>query len=205
MSDLVKKYFDINGEKLQKLETFVRLLLDWNQKINLISRQDEQNIWIHHILHSLAIAKAINLDGAKVIDVGTGGGLPGIPLAIMFDKANFTLIDSIGKKILAVQDIIKKLDLHNVQAFQANSKQVKDKFDFVTARAVTDFRKFYKLTKHLLKKGNEFELANGILYLKGGDFRQEIAVFGARVQIFDLSQWFDLDFFETKKLIHLAF
>ena len=123
----------------------------------------------------------------------------------MFEQANFTLIDSIGKKISAVQDIIKKLELTNVQAFQANSKQVKDKFDFVTARAVTDFRKFYKLTKHLLQKGNKFELPNGILYLKGGDFRQEIAVFGSRVKVFDLNQWFDLPFFETKKLIHLSF
>ena len=204
MVEVIRKYFDINSQKSKKLELYVQLLLEWNKKINLISRQDEQNVWIHHILHSLAIAKATNLNGAKIIDVGTGGGLPGIPLAIMFEKADFTLIDSIGKKITAVQNITKQLNLTNVQAFQANSKQVKDKFDFVTARAVTDFRKFYKLTKHLLRKGNKFDLSNGILYLKGGEFEAEVAIFFFFLKIFELKEWFDEPFFATKKLIHLT-
>ena len=205
MIKIVEKYFTLTQEQKRLLTQYVDLLLDWNRKINLISRQDEQNVWVRHILHSLAIAKAVNLNGAKVIDVGTGGGLPGIPLAIMFEQGQFTLIDSIGKKIAAVQDIIRQLNLANVTAFQANSKQVKDKFDFVTARAVSDFRKFYKLTRHLLRKGERFDLPNGILYLKGGDFSQEIAIFGDRITVFDLSQWFDLPFFETKKLIYLRF
>ncbi len=205
MIEIVEKYFTLTQEQKRLLTQYVDLLLDWNRKINLISRQDEQNVWVRHILHSLSIAKAVNLNGAKVIDVGTGGGLPGIPLAIMFEQGQFTLIDSIGKKIAAVQDIIRQLKLPNVVAFQANSKQVKDKFDFVTARAVTDFRRFYKLTRHLLQKGERFSLPNGILYLKGGDFSQEIAIFGDRITVFDLSQWFDLPFFETKKLIHLKF
>ena len=205
MIEIVEKYFPLTQEQKRLLTLYVDLLLDWNRKINLISRQDEQNVWVRHILHSLAIAKAVDLNGAKVIDVGTGGGLPGIPLAIMFEQGQFTLIDSIGKKIAAVQDIIRQLNLANVTAFQANSKQVKDKFDFVTARAVSDFRKFYKLTRHLLRKGERFDLPNGILYLKGGDFSQEIAIFGDRITVFDLSQWFDLPFFETKKLIHLRF
>lgn len=205
MIKIVEKYFTLTQEQKRLLTQYVDLLLDWNRKINLISRQDEQNVWVRHILHSLAIAKAVNLNGAKVVDVGTGGGLPGIPLAIMFEQGQFTLIDSIGKKIAAVQDIIRQLNLANVTAFQANSKQVKDKFDFVTARAVSDFRKFYKLTRHLLRKGERFDLPNGILYLKGGDFSQEIAIFGDRITVFDLSQWFDLPFFETKKLIYLRF
>ncbi len=205
MIKIVEKYFTLTQEQKRLLTQYVDLLLDWNRKINLISRQDEQNVWVRHILHSLAIAKAVNLNGAKVIDVGTGGGLPGIPLAIMFEQGQFTLIDSIGKKIAAVQDIIRQLNLANVTAFQANSKQLKDKFDFVTARAVSDFRKFYKLTRHLLRKGERFDLPNGILYLKGGDFSQEIAIFGDRITVFDLSQWFDLPFFETKKLIYLRF
>ncbi len=205
MIEIIEKYFTLTQKQKRLLTQYVQLLLDWNRKINLISRQDEQNVWVHHILHSLSIAKAANLNGAKVIDVGTGGGLPGIPLTIMFEQAQFTLIDSIGKKIAAVQDIIRQLDLPNVRAFQAHSKQVKDKFDFVTARAVADFRKFYKLTRHLLRKGEQFDQPNGILYLKGGDFSQEIAIFGQRVKVFDLSQWFDLPFFETKKLIYLKF
>ncbi len=205
MIEIIEKYFTLTQKQKRLLTQYVQLLLDWNRKINLISRQDEQNVWVHHILHSLSIAKAVNLNGAKVIDVGTGGGLPGIPLSIMFEQAQFTLIDSIGKKIAAVQNIIRQLDLPNVRAFQAHSKQVKDKFDFVTARAVADFRKFYKLTRHLLRKGEQFDQPNGILYLKGGDFSQEIAIFGQRVKVFDLSQWFDLPFFETKKLIYLKF
>ncbi len=206
MIEIVTKYFSLSTRQQELLRRYADLLLQWNSKINLVSRQDEQNIWERHILHSLSIAKVANFGKASIIDVGTGGGLPGLPLAIMFPGSRFTLIDSIGKKINALQAIIDRLELDNVRALHANSKQVTEKFDFVTARAVTDFRKFYKLTRHLLRKGSEAaNIANGILYLKGGDFDEEIAPFGQRVKVYEISQWFDEPFFETKKIIYLQY
>lgn len=203
--ELIKKYFTLTPTQEDLLIKFADLVLEWNKKINLISRKDIDFLWERHILHSLAIAKVIDLKTAHVIDVGSGGGFPGIPLAIMFPDADFTLIDTIAKKITALEGIIDDLALENVRAIRSHSKDVKDKFDFVTARAVADFRKFYKQTKHLVRKGQITSLPNGILYLKGGDFRQEIAPFGKRVKIFDIQDFFTETFFETKKVIYLGF
>ncbi len=203
--ELIKKYFSLTPTQKNLLIKFAELLLEWNNKINLISRQDTGFIWERHILHSLAIAKILDLKTAHVIDVGSGGGFPGIPLAIMFPNADFTLIDTIAKKVTALQGIIDELGLDNAKALRTHSKNVTGKFDFVTARAVADFRKFYKQTKHLVRKGQITSLPNGILYLKGGDFQQEIAPFGKRARIFDIQEFFEEPFFETKKVIYLSF
>ncbi len=203
--ELIKKYFDITSKQQELLLKFADLLQEWNKKINLISRKDMDFLWERHILHSLAIAKIIDLKNAKVIDVGSGGGLPGLPLAILFPQAYFTLIDTIAKKINALESIVDSLGLENVKTLRTNSKDVTQKFDFVIARAVADFRKFYKLTRHLVRKGQVTSLPNGILYLKGGDFRQEIAPFAPRAKVYEIKDFFTQPFFETKKIIYMSF
>ncbi len=203
MDNIIRKYFNLSPKQEELLNKYVQLLLDWNRKINLISRQDQANVWEHHILHSLSIAKFFDLSQKRIIDVGTGGGLPGIPLAIMFPNAQFTLIDSIEKKTMALSNICQLLSLNNVSVKRINAKECHEKFDFVVARAVADLRKFYKLTKHLVDQSATNP--KGILYLKGGDIRKEIQPFARRTKIFELRQVFDLEFFETKKLIFIQF
>ena len=203
--EIVKKYFKISPRQQRLLEAYVELLKDWNGKVNLISRKDMDAIWEHHILHSLAIAKVVDFSNTKVIDVGTGGGLPGIPLSILYPKAEFTLIDSIGKKINVVNDIIERLQLTNVEAIKTRSTEHKGKYDFIVARAVTDFRRFYKETKHLLVKGKKTNLHNGIIYLKGGDFDQEINPFKKQTTVFEISSFFEEEFFATKKIIYFRY
>lgn len=204
--ELISKYFDLQKWQKIALTDFVKLLLEWNKQINLISRKDTNYIWERHILHSLSLAKINNFQNSKIIDVGSGGGLPGIPLAIFFPMANFTLIDSIRKKINVVENIIHKLGLKNIETININSKELKNKYDFVIARAVSDFRKFYKLTKHLVRKGqNHTTIPNGILYLKGGEFYEEIKPFEDKIKIFNIYDYFKTPFFETKKVIYLPF
>lgn len=198
---IVKKYFDLSQEQEQLLTKFVEIIANWNTKINLISRKDIDNIWQNHILHSLSIAKYIDLSNKKVIDVGTGGGFPGIPLAIMFPSANFTLIDSVGKKVMVVNDVVENLKLTNVKVFKARSTEIKDKFDFIVARAVASFDVFYKETKHLVKKTND--LSGGIIYLKGEDFEKEFDMFGGKVVVTPIIAYYSELYFENKNIIHI--
>ncbi len=203
--DCIEKYFKLNDKQKILFKKFYDLFLEYNKRINLISRKDTEHICVRHFLHSLAIAKLIDFKQAKIIDVGTGGGLPGIPLAIMFPEAEFYLIDSIGKKITAVNEIIKKLELKNVTAEQKRSPEVRTKFDYVVARAVTNFPKFYQDVKHLLKKGQKGSLPNGIIYLKGGDFSKEIEQFKGNIKIAEIDDFFWEDFFKEKKIIHFIY
>lgn len=201
--EIIKKYFpNTNTEKLQKFEIAEELYFSLNEKVNVISRKDIDFFKERHLLHSLAITKTKILQSSdNVIDIGTGGGFPGIPLAIFYPEINFTLIDSIGKKIAVVNEIVEKLQLKNVKTFVSRSENFKGKFDFITSRAVTNFPNFYKQTKHLLKKTER----SGIIYLKGGDFDEEVAIFRNKIEIFNISNFFEENFFETKKIIYLKY
>lgn len=177
---------------------------DWNSKINLISRQDIDAIYERHILHSLSIARLIQFnDHTRIADVGSGGGFPGIPLAVLFPQVNFLLIDSIGKKINAVKEIAAALELHNVKAVQARAESFKGNFDFVTARAVSTLPQFFQWTRHLVQAGHKQTLENGILYLKGGDVSAEIKQLKQPCDVYDIAEVFEEPYFETKRLIHI--
>jgi 16S rRNA (guanine527-N7)-methyltransferase len=198
--DCIEKYFELSEFQREKLNHFAELFKDWNSKINLVSRKDIDNLCQNHILHSLSIAKYANLNGKKVIDVGTGGGFPGIPLAIMFEKANFVLIDSIGKKIIAVEEMLYDLKLENAIAMQKRSNELKDKCDIVVARAVSSFPKFLMDVKHLLpSKGDG---SNGIIYLKGADYNEEKQVYKNKIKIVPIQEYFDQEYFNAKFIVH---
>ncbi len=193
-------------EQFALFDKLEKLYPEWNEKINVISRKDIDELNIRHVLHSLAITKYTSFaPGTKIIDVGTGGGFPGIPLAICFPDCEFHLVDSIGKKIKVVQGVADALGLKNVKAEQVRSENVKAKYDFVVSRAVTAFPRFVSLTKHLISNKDKNAISNGILYLKGGDFEEEIKPFAKRLSLVDLPDYYEEDFFETKKLIHLTF
>lgn len=204
--EIITKYF--TGLTDQQLDQFARLAplyAEWNSQINVISRKDIDQIYERHVLHSLAIAKIIRFKpGTTVLDVGTGGGFPGIPLAIFFPETQFMLVDSIGKKIKVVNEVASALNLANVQAEQLRVEDLKKQFDFVVSRAVTAFPKFVAMTRSKISGQNKNDLGNGILYLKGGDFEEETRTFGQNVNVFALKDFFEEEFFETKKLIHLA-
>ena len=202
--DEILKYFP-NLTDLQK-EQFVKLDFlyhDWNEKINVISRKDIDALYTKHILHSLGIAKIINFEpGTYVLDVGTGGGFPGIPLAILFPETRFYLIDIIAKKIKVVQAVADGLELKNVKAEQMRAENVKGDFDFIVSRAVTNMPDFVSWVKTKIKKNNKHELKNGILYLKGGDLTEELKDFPKATE-YNLADFFEDEFFETKKVVHL--
>lgn len=204
--EIITKYFtDLSDQQLKQFAQLEALYNEWNSKINVISRQDIDQIYERHVLHSLAIAKIIRFKaGTTVLDVGTGGGFPGIPLAIFFPESQFTLIDSIGKKIKVVNEVASALGLRNVRAEQIRVEDLSGQFDFVVSRAVTAFPKFVAITRKKISGESKNERENGILYLKGGDFEAEVQPFGQKAQIFNLKDFFDEEFFETKKLIHLA-
>lgn len=202
---LIKKYFpEINEEQLNQFKLLYEALKDWNEKINVISRKDIEHSEERHFLHSLVIAKFITFKaGTNIIDVGTGGGFPGLPLAIMFPDCQFTLVDSIGKKIKVVNELASAAKLENINTFQARAETINKKFDFVISRAVTAFPNLYRWTKSMVSKNSENELKNGIISLKGGDLGPEVAGFGKRIQVMDLNQWYSEAWFESKKLVYL--
>ncbi|MEI6852766.1 MAG: 16S rRNA (guanine(527)-N(7))-methyltransferase RsmG [Bacteroidota bacterium] len=202
---LIKKYFpELSPGQLQQFEQLQPLYNDWNEKINVISRQDISELYLHHVLHSLSIAKLIQFTpGTTVMDVGTGGGFPGIPLAIMFPEVDFFLVDSIGKKIQVVQEIAKALGLENVTAEQKRAEDVGYTFDFIISRAVTELPDFVKWIKHNISDESVNTLQNGVLYLKGDDALQEIKRMKAAKFIFDISSYFEEEFFTTKKIVYL--
>lgn len=203
--DLIMSYFPgLSEEQKGRFSRLEGLYREWNEKINVISRKDMDAFWVHHVLHSLAIAKVIRFcPGTKVMDVGTGGGFPGIPLAILFPETDFYLVDSIGKKIKVVEGVRDALGLQNVKAGQIRVEMVKEKQDFIVSRAVTAFPVFVGWVKDKIRKEQRNALENGILYLKGGDFAAETDPYGEKVTIYDIPRFFKEDFFETKKVIHL--
>lgn len=202
--DVILKYFpNLTVSQIEQFKALEGLYKDWNSKINVISRKDIDELYTKHVLHSLGIAKAHDFKpGSSVLDVGTGGGFPGIPLAILFPEVNFYLIDVIGKKIKVVKAVSEALGLENVKAEQIRAANVNEQFDFVVSRAVTNMTDFVGWVRKKIKKDNKHDIRNGILYLKGGDLTEELAPFAAVKQI-KLSDFFEEDFFETKKVVYL--
>lgn len=203
--ELIRKYFPNLTEK-QDLQ-FVRLLElypEWNSRINVISRKDIEHLEERHVLHSLGIAKIIQFTpGSWMLDAGTGGGLPGIPLAIMFPEAEFVLVDSVGKKIHVAESIIKDLGLTNASAMNCRYEDLKQPYDFILGRAVTNIPDFTSKLKKLIRRKGNNSLVNGFLYLKGGEFEEELANLQAKWEVYPLSVYFNEEYFQTKKLLHL--
>ena len=205
MTEINKFFPKLNQEKKEKYNKLIQLYKYWNSKVNLISRKDIDNIEINHILHSLSIVKIVRFkDSTLVMDVGTGGGLPGIPLAIFFPKVNFTLIDSIGKKIKVVKSICSELSINNVNAVNDRVENHFDHYDFVLSRAVTRMDKLYKLVNKNFRSNSSNKIKNGIISLKGGTLYEELKDFNDK-KIYDVNKFFNHEFFQTKKIIHIPF
>ena len=202
--EFILKYFpELTEVQISQFQQLESLYQDWNSKINVISRKDIDQLYVKHVLHSLAIAKIQKFEpGTYILDVGTGGGFPGIPLAILFPETRFYLIDVILKKINVVKAVAEALELKNVKAEQIRAENVKGDFDFIVSRAVTNMPDFVSWIKDKIKKQQKHELKNGILYLKGGDLREELASF-PNAKEYTISDFFEDDFFETKKVVHL--
>ncbi|MCC8087815.1 MAG: 16S rRNA (guanine(527)-N(7))-methyltransferase RsmG [Rikenellaceae bacterium] len=202
--DVILKYFkNLTPEQVRRFTEMHELYTDWNSKINLISRKDIEELYVKHILHSLAIAKVLDFrPGTRVLDVGTGGGFPGIPLAVMFPEAQFTLVDSIGKKINVVKDIAEKLELSNVRALNVRAEDINGNFDFAVSRAVTEMPKFIKWVWNKIIPKGQNALPNGILYLKGGDLKEELKAVNKPYIIYDINEFFEEEVFDTKKIVY---
>jgi len=202
--ELIQKYFpnltDVQKNQFSKL---FDLYVEWNAMINVISRKDIDELYLRHVLHSLGIAKVIQFkDGTKIMDVGTGGGFPGIPLAILYPECFFHLVDSINKKLKVVNAVAEGLELTNIKTSHKRAEDINETFDFIVSRAVTAMPSFVAWVKKKVSKKSNHELKNGILYLKGGDLTEELKGF-PKAKIYDLTDYFTEDFFETKKVVHL--
>lgn len=203
--DLILHYFPkLTLDQRQKIATLDKLYLEWNEKINVISRKDTDNFYERHVLHSLAISKIIEFKkDTKILDIGTGGGFPGVPLAIMYPECNFFLVDSIGKKVKVVNEVCKALGLSNVIGMHERAENINDKFDFIVSRAVTAMPKFLSWTKGKFTKENRNDLKNGILYLKGGDLEGEMADVNKKIQYYAIEDFYAESFFKSKKVVYI--
>jgi len=204
--EIIHKYFkDLSETQIEQFSKLQELYKDWNLKINVVSRKDIDELYLRHVLHSLGIAKVMQFkSGSKVMDVGTGGGFPGIPLAILFPETQFHLVDSIGKKIKVVNEVVEGLALENVKTTHGRVEDViKDTYDFIVSRAVAQMETFVGWTKGRIAKKQNHDLKNGILYLKGGDLTEELKLYSSAT-LYDLTNYFEEDFYETKKLVHLG-
>jgi len=202
--DIITKYFpNLTEEQIAQFTKLKDLYKDWNLKINVVSRKDIDEIYLRHVLHSLGIAKVMKFqDGAQVLDVGTGGGFPGVPLAILFPETQFHLVDSIGKKIKVVDEVVLGLGLTNVKTTNDRVENVPGQYDFIVSRAVAQMETFVRWVRSHIKKKSTHELKNGLLYLKGGDLTEELAKFSS-AQIYNLTSYYEEGFFETKKVVYL--
>lgn len=202
--ELIKKYFpELTQEQHDQFAAMQELYKDWNLKINVVSRKDIDELYLRHVLHSLGIAKIQKFkEGANILDVGTGGGFPGIPLAILFPETQFHLVDSIGKKIKVVEEVVMGLELKNVKFTNSRVEEIDGHYDFIVSRAVAAMPTFVHWVKGKIAKKNKHELKNGIFYLKGGDLTEELELYTS-AKIYPLSDYFEEDFFETKKVVHL--
>ena len=205
-ADIITKYFpDLTDSQRGQFAALGDLYGEWNSKINVVSRKDFDSLYIHHVLHSLAIARVCRFaDGARVADIGCGGGFPSIPLAILFPDVHFTAVDSIAKKIAVVRGVAESLGLKNVETVNGRAEQLSQRFDYVVSRAVTDMRTFVSWIWDKIERGEHGTLPNGILYLKGGDLTEELALTRKRWTVHDISRFFDEEFFETKKVVYTA-
>ncbi len=203
MIELLRYFDDLSTNQIEQFSKLENLYKAWNSKVNVVSRKDIDELYLRHVVHSLGIAKVTEFKkGSNILDVGTGGGFPGIPLAILFPDSNFYLVDSIGKKIKVVEYIADVLGLQNVKAEQIRADKVKGEFDFIVSRAVTNMNDFVNWTRKKIAKKQNHDLKNGILYLKGGDLREELKNF-PKATIYNLSDYFKEEFFETKKAVHI--
>lgn len=202
---IIENYFpDLSQEQKEQFARLKEEYAFWNEQINVISRKDLDNFYERHVLHSLGIAKVMPFaDNSKILDIGTGGGFPGVPLAILFPKCTFTLVDSIGKKIKVVNEVSQALGLKNVTGIHERAEKINDQFDFIVSRAVTSMPDFLKWTKDKFLKQQKNALQNGILYLKGGDLTDELRTVKKFYKTFDLSTYFEGEFFDTKKVVYV--
>lgn len=206
MNKIFQYFPDLTDKQKQQFEEMDALYRHWNAQINVISRQDIDTLYERHVLHSLGIAKVLQFKpGTTILDVGTGGGFPGIPLAVLFPESKFHLVDSIGKKIKVVKEVASSLGLQNVQAEQIRADKLDDSYEFVVSRAVTRLTPFVGWVRNLISRNSFHDLKNGILYLKGGDLEEEISELERKTKVFDLSNYFEEEFFETKKVVHVPF
>jgi 16S rRNA (guanine527-N7)-methyltransferase len=206
-SDLILSYFpELSSKQIEQFSKLQELYVHWNEQINVISRKDTENFYERHVLHSLGIAKVIQFKkGTKIMDVGTGGGFPGIPLAILFPDSDFLLVDSIGKKIKVVNEVAHELGLKNVMGIHERAEKVEGPFDFIISRAVTQMPEFITWVKNKVSKTSKNSIPNGILYLKGGDLSEEMKTVKQWSKEYKLKDFFEGEFFETKKVVYVKF